>query len=252
MQSLFENFKPRASQIGYLMTNFPEPITKEEEQSLAELLEEKLTGKNANGRSTKWTDTKQKEVDKLKKKKKGIDELPSGAITEKDAVIGKYAKTDFVTGDYIFSEKLATEPTIQNDWYKEVNENNLAISVTIKSFATGLSAKLEPHDIVSFVSAQSTGATDIPQMLQYVKVLAVTTDIAQDYNAQAESEALPSTVTVLVTPEQATLLADLELNSTLHLALVSRGDAQKAEELLQLQQDLLNTIPAQPEEVQDE
>ena len=72
MQSLFENFKPRASQIGHLMTNFPEPITKEEEQSLAELLEEKLTGKNANGRSTKWTDTKQKEVDKLKKKKKPI------------------------------------------------------------------------------------------------------------------------------------------------------------------------------------
>ena len=30
MQSLFENFKPRASQIGHLMTNLPEPITKEE------------------------------------------------------------------------------------------------------------------------------------------------------------------------------------------------------------------------------
>ncbi|MEG1752811.1 MAG: Flp pilus assembly protein CpaB [Christensenella sp.] len=178
--------------------------------------------------------------------------LPSGAITEKDALIGKYTKTDFVTGDYIFSEKLAAEPTIQNDWYKEVNENNLAISITIKSFATGLSAKLEPYDIVSFVSAQSTGTTEIHQMLRYVKVLSVTTDIAQDYNAQSESEALPSTVTVLVTPEQATLLADLELNSTLHLALVSRGDAQKSEELLQLQQDLLNTVPVQPEEVQDE
>jgi len=86
MNSLFENFKPRASQIGYLMTNLPEPITKEEEQSLSELIEEKLTGKNTNGRSTKWTDTKQKEVDKINKKKKGIDELPSGAITKLEEI----------------------------------------------------------------------------------------------------------------------------------------------------------------------
>jgi hypothetical protein len=86
MSSLFENFKPRASQIGYLMTNLPEQITKEEEQLLAELLEEKLTGKNANGRTTKWIDTKQKEVDKLNKKKKGEDELPTGAISKLEEI----------------------------------------------------------------------------------------------------------------------------------------------------------------------
>lgn len=91
MNSLFEKWKPRASQKGHLMTNLPEPITKEEEQSLAKLLEEKLTGKNENGRSTKWTETKQKDVDKLTKKKKGIDELPSGAITKLEEIF-----------DYIF------------------------------------------------------------------------------------------------------------------------------------------------------
>lgn len=115
MSSLFENFKPRASQIGHLMTNLPEPITKEEEQTLAELLEEKLTGKNANGRSTKWTETKQKEVDKLTKKKKGIDELPSGAITKLEEIFNHvfWGRRKLIYNKYLEKGNIVEEDSLQ-------------------------------------------------------------------------------------------------------------------------------------------
>ena len=121
MSSLFENFKPRASQIGHLMTNLPEPITKEEEQSLAELLEEKLTGKNANGRSTKWTETKQKEVDKLTKKKKGIDELPSGAITKLEEIFNHvfWGRRKLIYNKYLEKGNMNEEDSL--DLYSQVD-----------------------------------------------------------------------------------------------------------------------------------
>lgn len=167
--------------------------------------------------------------------------LPAGAIMEKEKIVGLYAKTDLVAGDYVLTDKLSKTPTVANDWYRKVSPERLAISVSIKSFAAGLSAKLEPGDIVSFVSIGADG-TIIPEALKYMEVAAVTTEQAQDYDPQQEAaENLPATVTVFATPAQASLLADYELNSNLHVALVSRGDEQKAAELLETQQSVLAT-----------
>lgn len=178
--------------------------------------------------------------------------LPAGTITEKEKIVGQYAKTDLVAGDYVLTDKLSKIPTVANDWYKDVAPERLAISVSIKSFASGLSAKLEPGDIVSFVCIRSDGST-IPEELKYMQVAAVTTELAQDFDAQKQdaAESLPATVTVFATPAQAELLADYELNSNLHVALVSRGDEQRAEELLETQQVALSEGAAEvsPEEV---
>ena len=121
MSSLFEKWKPRASQIGHLMTNLPEPITKDEEQLLAELLEEKLTGKNANGRSTKWTDTKQKEVTNLTKKKKGIDGLPSGAITKLEEIFNHvfWGRRKLIFNKYLEKGNMNEEDSL--DLYSQVD-----------------------------------------------------------------------------------------------------------------------------------
>lgn len=173
--------------------------------------------------------------------------LPAGAITEKEKIVGQYAKTDLTAGDYVLSDKLSKTPTVANDWYKDISPERLAISVSIKSFAAGLSAKLEPGDIVSFISIKSDGST-IPEALKYMQVAAVTTELAQDYDAQKQQEAaesLPATVTVIASPAQAALLADYELNSNLHVALVSRGDEKRAAELLAQQQETITTLPAE-------
>ncbi|KAG3106297.1 hypothetical protein PC123_g36 [Phytophthora cactorum] len=107
------------------------------------------------------------------------------------------------------------------------------MSVTIKSLAAGLSGKLQPGDIVTLIASDygEMRTTSMPPELQYVEVLAVTTSSGLDAQTGTdttsddnEDNELPSTLTLLVQPEQAQLLADLENKAKLHTSLVYRGD----------------------------
>jgi len=83
---MFKNWKARCSSLGHLLTCLPQPITQDEIAELDALLKELESGVNANGNKTKWTDTKKSRTESLKKKKKGEDELPPGAITHLEDV----------------------------------------------------------------------------------------------------------------------------------------------------------------------
>ena len=116
MQSLFENFKPRASQIGHLMTNLPKKFTDEDQAKLDLLLEIKLTGKNpSTGRANKWDDDKQKEVDKLNESKKGIDKLPSGAITKLEEIFNHvfWGRRKLICNKYLEKGNIVEEDSLQ-------------------------------------------------------------------------------------------------------------------------------------------
>ncbi len=79
------------------------------------------------------------------------------------------------------------------------------------------------------------GETVIPPELQYVEVISVTASSGYDANtgeAVGDEKELPSTVTLLVTTEQAKVLAGLEQESELHLALVYRGAPENADEFI--------------------
>ena len=125
------------------------------------------------------------------------------------------------------------------------------ISVTIKSFATGLSGKLESGDIVTIIVAdyQGKGETAIPPELQYVEVISVTASSGYDANTGevVDEKELPSTVTLLVTTEQAKVLAELEQDSELHLALVYRGTPENAAKFIAAQDALIEELYAEPE-----
>ena len=129
----------------------------------------------------------------------GAYNLPSGIMTDKDDVIGKYATADLKMGDYILDSKLSYEPAAENAYLYSLDGNKQAISVTIKSFATGLSGKLESGDIVSVLVAdyKGMGETVIPPELQYVEVISVTASSGYDANtgeAVEDEKELPSTL----------------------------------------------------------
>ena len=182
----------------------------------------------------------------------GAYNLPSGIMTEKDEVVGKYATADLKVGDYILASKLSNEPAAENAYLYNLDGTKQAISVTIKSFATGLSGKLESGDIVSVLVAdyKGMGETVIPPELQYVEVISVTASSGYDANtgeAVGDEKELPSTVTLLVTTEQAKVLAGLEQESELHLALVYRGAPENADEFIAAQDALIEELYAEPE-----
>lgn len=181
----------------------------------------------------------------------GAYNLPQNLMTDKKEVIGKYATADLVAGDYILSSKLSAVPAAENAYLYNLDGKKQAISVTIKSFATGLSGKLESGDIVTVIVAdyQGKGETAIPPELQYVEVISVTASSGYDANTGevVDEKELPSTVTLLVTTEQAKVLAELEQDSELHLALVYRGTPENAAKFIAAQDALIEELYAEPE-----
>ncbi len=181
----------------------------------------------------------------------GAYNLPQNLMTDKKEVIGKYATADLAAGDYILSSKLSAVPAAENAYLYNLDGTKQAISVTIKSFATGLSGKLESGDIVTVIVAdyQGKGETAIPPELQYVEVISVTASSGYDANTGevVDEKELPSTVTLLVTTEQAKVLAELEQDSELHLALVYRGTPENAAKFIAAQDALIKELYAEPE-----
>lgn len=162
----------------------------------------------------------------------GAYNLPQNLMTDKKEVVGKYATADLAA-------------------LYNLDGKKQAISVTIKSFATGLSGKLESGDIVTVIVAdyQGKGETAIPPELQYVEVISVTASSGYDANTGevVDEKELPSTVTLLVTTEQAKVLAELEQDSELHLALVYRGTPENAAKFIAAQDALIEELYAEPE-----
>lgn len=189
--------------------------------------------------------------------------LPSDVVYKKDDVIGKYANADLYKGDYILKSKLSDTVLLKNEYLSGLNGKNRAISISIKSFAAGLSGKLENGDIISLIASDvgESRETKTPDELQYVEVIATTDSKGVDQDVQekkdnskdSEDSELASTITVLATPEQARFLADLEQNGKLHAALVYRGNSETAKKFLDAQERVLEKLyPSESEETTDE
>ena len=184
----------------------------------------------------------------------GSYNLPADVYHDAASVVGKYAVADLAAGDYILPSKLSDAPAAENSYLYNLDGTKQAMSVTIKSFATGLSGKLMSGDIVSVIVADymESGETVVPPELQYVEIISVTASTGYDANTgeatTADEKELPSTVTFLVLPEQAKVMAELEQDSKIHLALVYRGVQDTAAEFIAAQDALIAELYAEPEE----
>ena len=182
--------------------------------------------------------------------------LPEDVLRQKESAVGKYATADLAVGDYIIPSKLSDAPAAENAYLYSLDGSQQAISVSIKSFAEGLSGKLQSGDIVSVIAPdyKQQGQTVVPAELQYVEVISVTASSGYDANTgepaadEEDDKELPDTVTLLVSPEQAKVLAELEAEGTIHLSLVYRGDRENAGKFLAAQNDiLLELYPPEPD-----
>ena len=197
--------------------------------------------------------------DKLAAVEVGGYNLPEDVVRHTDTVIGKFASADLAPGDYIIASKIADVPAAENTYLYNLTGEKQAISVSVKSFAAGLSGKLIFGDIVSIVAPdyKKQGVTVIPPELQYVEVIAVTAGSGYDANTAEQKEAetedekeLPATVTLLVTPEQSKILAELEADGTLHVSLVYRGSKENAAKFTETQDSVLSEL--YPEETESQ
>ena len=95
--------------------------------------------------------------------------LPTGVVSRMEDVVGRYANADLYKGDYILISKISDTTLLKNAYLNKLNGENRAVSVSIKTFAAGLSGKLEAGDIISLIASDvgEMRETVIPLQLQY-------------------------------------------------------------------------------------
>ena len=121
----------------------------------------------------------------------------------------------------------------------------MAISLTVKTLASGLSDKLQQNDIVRIYHFLET-AEEVPE-LRFVKVLSVTDSDGVNVDntkelTEDEEKQQSATITVLATPEQARIITEMENDGVVHVALISRNNSKLAEDLLAEQDKTLQEM----------
>lgn len=173
--------------------------------------------------------------------------LPSGIVTDKSNIIGKYAVSQLYAGDYLTEAKLSGNSNTASDMLSSLDGSKAAVSITIDTFAAGLSGKLQNGDIISLIVVdKNTKEAFIPSEFKYVKVITTTTSggIDQDDIVKNDdgSYEIPSTITVIANTEQTKLLAKYETDYILQTALVYRGTNENADKFLAKQDEYFKNI----------
>jgi pilus assembly protein CpaB len=184
----------------------------------------------------------------------GTLNLPQDMIYDPAEIIGKYTVSAMFVGDTFSPSKLSDTIDTSDTLLRQLDVNETAMSVTVRSFANGLSGKLQTGDIIQIISVDEENDDEaiIYDELQYVEVLATTADNGSDdtYNADEvnytedddDEQSLYATITVICQDRaQALKLAECE-NTTLHAVFVCRGDSERKEDYLQAQRDVLGVV----------
>lgn len=171
--------------------------------------------------------------------------LPSNVAHSMEDVEGLYVTADLAAGDYILTSKVSTVPVSSDVALNDIPSGKVAISLTVKTLASGLSDKLQPNDIIRIYHFLET-AEEVPE-LRFVKVLSVTDSdgINVDNTKESTEDEEPqqsATITVLASPEQARIITEMENDGVAHVALISRNNDQLAEQLLAEQDKTLQEI----------
>ena len=189
------------------------------------------------------------------------ENLKKDDIPDASAIVGRYANTRLYTGDFVTEEKISATLKEQNALAAGTEKGKMVVSVTLPSLASGVSGRLMPGDIVTVMalpkspSNQSLGLEPEPSEkdascaiiypeLQYVEVCMSVANDGANANVNAdpakdEKNSLPVTVSLYVNQAQAMKLAEMEQQSTIHLAFVARG--KDASQYIPDAQRVLNT-----------
>lgn len=175
----------------------------------------------------------------------GVYNLPDNIAKSAEDVLGKYTTADLAVGDYILSSKVSFTPISSDIHLSSIPSGKVAISLTVKSLAGGLSDKLQTGDIVRIYHYKDE-ANEFPG-LQFIKILTVTDSkgVNVDYSldlSDDEEKRQSATITVLASPEQAKIITSLENDGVTHVALICRNNDKLANELLEMQDAVLREL----------
>lgn len=152
----------------------------------------------------------------------------------------KYATIDMKTNDIVTVSKASSEIPFDDQELRELNDGQFAVAVTVSSLSGNIGAKVQVGDIVTPMIYDGNKSY-IDGRIRYLEVIGIVNSDAKDINSGEQTEnGIPSVVIFRVVQEQALALTEYENSSKIHLALVCRGDSEKADQLLESQRAALS------------
>lgn len=174
------------------------------------------------GAGTKIEETMLKEVEV------GSFGLPENIVKEKTDIVGKYARTEIAAEDCIVKSKLSDYAANERLDGILANGQKL-VTVTLPSIAAGVGNHLRAGDIISLV-CYSNGVPMAYEELKNIEVYSIENDAAQDIAevnaAEAKSDTVAATLTLIVNDMQAERLVEAEYSGKLHAVFERKGQLQ--------------------------
>ncbi len=168
--------------------------------------------------------------------------MPDGVLSDASEVVGKYAIVDLVPGDFVLPAKLSSYKQEDTSVLTSLEDGTVAVTITAPNLSGTLANKIQTGDIVKIYNAAGDRLTEYYE-LQYLKIVGITNnDGTQIEEVKGDASRMAATYTFAVTYEQAEKLIALDHDGELHFVLVSRGDVERAEKLMQKQTALLEEI----------
>ena len=153
------------------------------------------------------------------------DGVPQGAFTDPNAVVGSFAKSQFVANEPVVASKLFMGEKTSGVMPLLIPAGMRAMSVPVDEVAD-IAGFVAPHthvDILAAVSGSGVGESSFSRIvLQNIEVLAV----AQEIEHVKDEPQVVKVVTLLVTPPDAEKLTLASREGTLRLAMRNYSDTK--------------------------
>lgn len=163
----------------------------------------------------------------LEEKEVGKLGLPESVVSDKNAVVGKFAACSISSDDLILTSKLsdyAASKKLDN----VMNNGKMLVTVSLDSVAAAVGNHLQSGDIVSIIGYADNAVTAYDE-LKNLEVFSVENDDAQnleDAQNDENAEKIASNITLVVNQDQAEKLVQTEYSGKVHAVFVKRGAAE--------------------------
>lgn len=163
----------------------------------------------------------------LEEKEVGKLGLPESVVSDKNAVVGKFAACFISSDDLILTSKLsdyAASKKLDN----VMNNGKMLVTVSLDSVAAAVGNHLQSGDTVSIIGYADNAVTAYDE-LKNLEVFSVENDDAQnleDAQNDENAEKIASNITLVVNQAQAEKLVQTEYSGKVHAVFVKRGAAE--------------------------
>lgn len=164
-------------------------------------------------------------ADMLETKEIADDAVHPEALTSIDAVVGGTTTTDLMAGEQILSERIVTNTGDAPLAYR-VPENMRAITVPTTE-VDSIGGYVLPGDKIDIL-ARYTSAEDV-SVVEKIQNIEILEKGPYAVGAEGQQTGVPTSITILVTPVQADIIANASLNGSLYFTLRNPVDTNIVE-----------------------